>query len=147
MWSVTYFVWYKYVVCGTMYCTEYELWCQECRDNFYTGSGQPASPCGTTYIIPMWGLCARNAGIIPVQEVVSRSLLYVWYNIQNMWRLGARNAGIIPVQEVAGLSSTCDTIYRICGCLGARMRGEFLSRKWPVSPLRVVQYTVQYMWR
>ncbi len=71
----------------------------------------------------MWRLGARNAGIIPVQEVVSQSLLYVWYNIQNMWRLGARNAGIIPVQEVVGLSSTCGTIYRICGGWVPGMRG------------------------
>jgi hypothetical protein len=61
------------------------------------------------------------------------SLVFVWYNIQNIWRLCARNAEIIPVEKVAGLSSTCCTIYRICGGWLPGIRGEFLSRKWPLS--------------
>ncbi len=52
-----------------------------------------------------------------------RSLLYVWYNIQNMWRLCARNAGIIPVQEVAALFSTCGTIYSTVYVACARNAG------------------------
>jgi hypothetical protein len=37
----------------------------------------------STYVT-IYRYVARNARIIPVQEVSSQSLLYVWYNIQNM---------------------------------------------------------------
>ncbi len=82
----------------------------------------PGSGCSLVFvwynIQNIWRLCVRNAGIIPVQEVAA--LCVVQYT---EYECGARNARRIPVQEVAALSSTCGTIYRICGGWVPGMRG------------------------